>query len=219
MEKGICPGRRGMDRYQTVSVWACAALGENPDRVRWNAEYEQGYMAGTLFTVAPWLGDVLDLGVPAGSVLELASGRSGSALLLAESGRHVTVVDVSDTALRQLEHEAKLRGVSDRLTLVHADLADWDPGGAQYALVLSRLYWGIDAFNRGHKAVLPGGLLAWEALVSAETEAGQNKSRWRLKPSELSAAIPNDFSVLLDNPASCGSRPSRVIVARRSRLR
>lgn len=208
-----------MDRHKTLSKWTCPALGGNPDRLRWNAKYEQGDVASAPFTAAPWLADVLDLGVPAGPVLELASGRSGTALLLAEAGRDVTAVDVSDVALRQLQHEASSRGLSDRLTLVHADLAQWDAGGKQFALVLSRLFWDIDAFNLGHRAVLPDGLLAWEALVPSEAEAGQRMSRHRIKPSDLSAVLPDDFTVLLDIAASCGSRPSRVVVARRSCVR
>jgi hypothetical protein len=39
----------------------------------------------------------------------------------------VTVVDVSDTALAQLDGEARALGISGHLTLVHADLSVWRP--------------------------------------------------------------------------------------------
>lgn len=51
----------------------------------------------------------LQFGVPEGPVLELACGRSGTALGLTAAGRCVTAIDVSDTALVQLELEATRR--------------------------------------------------------------------------------------------------------------
>lgn len=86
-----------------------ALLADHPDRIRWNAKYECADPTEAVFAPKSWLGDVLQFGVPEGPVLELACGRSGTALGLAAAGRCVTAIDVSDTALVQLELEATRR--------------------------------------------------------------------------------------------------------------
>lgn len=98
-----------------MSVQTDPALREHPNRVDWNARYERAGSAHAPFAPVPWLADVLRAGVPDGPVLELASGRSGTALALAAHGRQVTAIDVSDVALLQLDSEAVRRGVADRL--------------------------------------------------------------------------------------------------------
>lgn len=92
-----------------------ALLADHPDRIRWNAKYECADPTEAVFAPISWLGDVLQFGVPEGPVLELACGRSGTALGLAAAGRCVTAIDVSDTALVQLELEATRRELADRL--------------------------------------------------------------------------------------------------------
>lgn len=124
-----------------MSVQTDPALREHPNRVDWNARYERAGSAHAPFAPVPWLADVLRAGVPDGPVLELASGRSGTALALAAHGRQVTAIDVSDVALLQLDSEAVRRGVADRLNLVQADLGllgtrrDAFRAGAQQALL------------------------------------------------------------------------------------
>src|ERR1700691_5686194 len=95
-------------------------LADHPDRLRWNARYEDGY--GGAFSPHPLTVRALSMELPDGPVLELASGPSGSALLAAEAGRRVTAVDVSEVALRRLAEEAQRRGIGDLIALVHADL-------------------------------------------------------------------------------------------------
>lgn len=123
----------------------------------------------------PWLADVLRAGVPDGPVLELASGRSGTALALAAHGRQVTAIDVSDVALLQLDSEAVRRGVADRLNLVQADLGCWEPGETRFALVLSRLFWDAAIFHRACEAVMPGGVLAWGVAGSQWRRGGHSQ--------------------------------------------
>src|SRR5579859_1273809 len=89
---------------------------------------------------------VLELGVPAGPVLELACGASGSAMLAAAAGRQVIAVDVSDVALGLLAAQARRRGLAGLISLVHADLDTWRPVPAGYALVLCTGFWARDVF-------------------------------------------------------------------------
>lgn len=119
-----------------MSVQTDPALREHPNRVDWNARYERAGSAHAPFAPVPWLADVLRAGVPDGPVLELASGRSGTALALAAHSRQVTAIDVSDVALLQLDSEAVRRGVADRLNLVQADLGCWEPGETRFALAV-----------------------------------------------------------------------------------
>src|ERR1700729_106220 len=100
-----------------------AELAGHPDRLRWNARYEDGF--GGSFAPHPLAAAALSLDLPDGPVLELASGPSGSALLAAAAGRRVTAVDVSEVALRLLAGEAQRRGLAGLISCVHADLSGW----------------------------------------------------------------------------------------------
>lgn len=153
-----------------------------------------------------------------GPVLELASGRSGTALALAAHGRQVTAIDVSDVALLQLDSEAVRRGVADRLNLVQADLGCWEPGETRFALVLSRLFWDAAIFHRACEAVMPGGVLAWESLALSGAEAGTASAKRRVKPGEPACLLPADFTVVHEGQGNCDSAPSRIMIARRSPL-
>ncbi|WP_034267894.1 SAM-dependent methyltransferase [Haloechinothrix halophila] len=167
---------------------------EHPDRLRWNARY------GTTppdFVPHQFAAEALRAGIPDGRVLELACGRSGTALALAEAGRDVVAVDVSDLALSQLADEASRRGL--RVECVLADARAYTPEG-NFALVVAIRYWDQDVFARACQAVTPGGLLQWEAL--ADPDGG----RFRVTPGELSARLPEDFQVLSEQTASGTSR-------------
>src|ERR1019366_9210427 len=107
-------------------------LAGHPDRLRWNARYS-GVVAS--FAAHPLAGQALPLPLPDGPVLDRASGASGSGLgaaggpgqAAAGAGRQVTAVDAAEVALRLLGGEAERRRLSARITLVHADLAEWRP--------------------------------------------------------------------------------------------
>lgn len=201
-----------------MSVQTDPALREHPNRVDWNARYERAGSAHAPFAPVPWLADVLRAGVPDGPVLELASGRSGTALALAAHGRQVTAIDVSDVALLQLDSEAVRRGVADRLNLVQADLGCWEPGETRFALVLSRLFWDAAIFHRACEAVMPGGVLAWESLALSGAEAGTASAKRRVKPGEPACLLPADFTVVHEGQGNCDWAPSRIMIARRSPL-
>src|SRR5262249_17719402 len=98
---------------------------DHPDRRRWNAKYAaRSYPS---FAAHPLAARALSIPPPAGPVLDLACGTSGSALLAAEDGRPVTGVDISDVALGLLGAEARRRGLGELITLIHADVRAWRP--------------------------------------------------------------------------------------------
>ncbi len=194
----------------------------HPDRLRWDARYGSG--TGPGFRPHPLAGQILGPGpygagmdLPAGPVLELACGTSGGALLAAAAGRPVTAVDVSEVALGLLAAEAGRRGVGELITVVHADLRTWQAPAARYALVLCTRYWDAAVIAMAAAAVMPGGLLGWEAFTGAALAARPGMCPdWCLRPGEPAVLLPAGFTVLeqADQPdAARGS--TRRLLARR----
>lgn len=186
-------------------------LAEHPDRLRWNAKYGD---APALSPVHPLAERALALGFPDGPVLDLASGPSGSALLAAGAGHRVTAVDISETALGRLGAEARRRGLGPLITLVQADLGRWRPEPPGYALVLCTGFWDRAVFGRAAGAVLPGGLLAWEAFTeAARRDRPRMPAEWCLAPGEPASLLPDGYTVL--DQADDASAGKRRLLARR----
>lgn len=185
---------------------------DNPDRSRWNERYRA---RAPEFRPHPLVAQVLAAGPPPGPVLELACGRSGNALALAAAGRSVVAVDVSDVALRQLAHEARRRRLAGRIHCVEADIPSYQPWRRRYALVLTTRYWDPAAFRAGCRAVMPGGLVAWEALTGPAGAGGQRQP-WHLPHGGLAARLPAGFEVITERAHTDGSHHTTRLLARRS---
>lgn len=187
-------------------------LAGHPDRLRWNAKYGD---APALSPAHPLMERALSLGLPDGGVLDLASGPSGSALLAAEAGRDVTAVDVSEVALERLGTEARRRGLASLITLVQADLGGWRPRRPGYALVLCTGFWDRAVFGRATGAVLPGGLLAWEAFTGdARRDRPRLPAEWCLGPGEPASLLPDGFTVLQPPPTTRATGKRRLLARR-----
>jgi hypothetical protein len=129
----------------------------------------------------------------------------------------VTAVDISDVALGLLGAESRRRGLRDRITLMQADLRDWHPAGACYALVLCTGYWERAVFATAVTAVAPGGLLAWEAFTAGARGARPGLCpQWCLADGEPVSLLGAGFEVLdaRDLPDG-GWGPKRAMLARR----
>jgi hypothetical protein len=191
-------------------------LAGHPDRLRWNARYGGDYAA--TFRPHPLAAAALPLLPPAGPVLELAAGPSGSALLAAAAGHPVTAVDISDTGLELLAAEAGRRDVGERLVLVQADLAAWDPGPDRYALVLCTNFWARAVFGAALGAVAADGVLAWEALtVAARGQRPGLPAQWCVAPGEPASLLPAGFEVLDQHDVPGKPAVRRQLLARRRR--
>lgn len=170
-------------------------LAGHPDRLRWNARYAAGLSIS--FEPHPVAVKALALELPAGPVLELASGPSGSALLAAAAGRQVVAVDASDVALGLLRDEADRRGLGGLITLVHADLGVWRPRGGRYALVLCTGFWDRELFPAAAAAVASGGLLGWEAFTKETLrERPSFPVAWCLMTGEPASLLPAGWQTL-----------------------
>lgn len=170
------------------------------DRLRWNAKYAG--RAEVSFTAHRLAERALAMPLPAGPVLDLACGMSGSALLAASSGRRVTAVDISDVALESLGAEVRRRGLDGLVTLVHADLSAWRPAPSSYSLVLCTGYWERALFRAAAAAVAPGGLLCWEAFtLEVRRDRPGIPAEWCLGPGEPATLLPPGFTVLRSEDA------------------
>ncbi len=191
-----------------------AALAGHPDRQRWNAKYAAPRAVS--FRPPELAARALQLDPPDGPVADLACGLSGTALAAAAAGRRVTAVDVSDVALGLLAGEAGRRGLAGLLTLVHADLGQWRPAPGSFAAVLCTGFWDRAVFARAVTALMPGGVLGWEAFTD---EARQARPRlpaaWCLGPGEPATLLPPGFEAISQNelPGERGAR--RRLLARR----
>ena len=197
------------------SAGAGPVPGDQPDRVKWNARYAAGFAPS--FTPHPLATRSLALDPPAGPVADLACGPSGTALLAAAHGRHVTAVDVSEVALGLLGAEARRRGLGDLITLVHADLSAWQPEPRSYALVLCTGFWVTAVFTAAVGAVAEGGLLAWEAFTAeARLSRPSLPPEWCLAPGEPASLLPPGFTLLDQSDVPGPERPlRRQMLARR----
>lgn len=193
-----------------------AGLAGHPDRLRWNARYEDGL--GGSFAPHPLAARALSLELPDGPVLDLACGMSGSALLAAEAGRQVTAVDVSEVALGLLGTEAQRRGLGQLITLVQADLGTWRPEPGGYSLVVCTGYWDGHVFAAAADAVAAGGLLGWEAFTADARRARPAlRADWCLDPGEPASLLPAGFTVIAqqDLPDGQCSTKRRLLARRR----
>jgi len=186
--------------------------GDHADRIRWNAKWATG--PAPSFTPHPLAVRALALDLPEGPVADLACGPSGAVLLAAAQGRQVTAVDVSEVALGLLGEEARRRGLSQLVTLVHADLAAWSPEPGRYALVLGTGFWLSAVFAAAAAAVADGGLLAWAALTAEARRAHPElPPQWCLAPGEPASLLPPGFTLI--DQSDVPGRARRQMLARR----
>jgi hypothetical protein len=183
---------------------------------KWDDRYQSKPPA---FEVHPLVDEVLGFGLPVGSAVDIACGRSGNALALAARGIQVTCVDISGVALDQLMQEARRRRLADLIRPVQADLDSWQPGPDRYGLVLCTYFWTAPIFRRAIGALVPNGLVAWESFEVAA--AGHGAKEWKIRAGEPASLLSAHFEVLIDE---AGTHPGhgphvRRFVARHRRRR
>ncbi|AUG75071.1 methyltransferase [Kitasatospora sp. MMS16-BH015] len=132
------------------------------DSQAWDARYA---VAASMWGAEPNRWVVRELGaLAAGRALDLASGEGRNALWLAGRGWRVTAVDFSEVAVDRARQLAEAAEVTERLTVLRADLLDYRPTPGGYDLVLIA-YLHLPAaqrrgvLRRAAEALAPGGTL------------------------------------------------------------
>lgn len=159
------------------------------DRERWDARHAS---AGPPQSVPP--GALM--GAPklvaafptAGRALDVACGRGGVAVWLAQRGLTVDAVDVSPVGLAAGVGLAAVCGVVDRIRWVAHDLDDGLPPSCAgpYDVVVCQLFRDPARYADLTAVLAPGGLLALTVL----SQVGPGPGPFRAEPGELSAAFP-----------------------------
>ncbi|TRW77023.1 class I SAM-dependent methyltransferase [Mycolicibacterium sp. 018/SC-01/001] len=157
------------------------------DRVQW----EERYRGLPPVTAA-------DIGLPAtlrpfadamperGAALDLACGRGGASVWLAQRGMTVHGFDVSPTAVHAARELAELGGVAARCHFAVADLDDGVPPGDAVDLLLCSMFRLPAWYGAMMDRVVRGGLVA----VSVLSEVGAaGPGRYRAPPGELTTAF------------------------------
>lgn len=111
-------------------------------------------------------------------ILDLGCGPGRHSLLLAkETGGHVDAVDLHRPFLEQLEREAAVQGLADRITTRCADFGDLSGLGVPLGSV--DLIWSEGAiYHLGFEA----GLLRWRRWLHAGGRAGISELTWLGEP-------------------------------------
>jgi hypothetical protein len=188
----------------------------HPDRIKWNDRFSNPKGQWTLEPSELSLRAMAE-GIPDGPVLELACGISGNALNLAQVGREILAVDISDVALGQLQVSAEKRHIASHLTCIQADLNVWrPPESLAYALVIGVMYWEAAVFDYACKAVAKNGLIAWQGFSLDQLNyRPSQKAAWCFKPGEPATRLPDTFEVLYEEDIDDGHRAIRRMIARK----
>ena len=156
------------------------------DRDRWNARHAAAASDCEELPNA-WLA-AADL-PRSGEAIDLATGRGGSALWLAERGLTTTGVDISATGLAIARAQAARRGLSDRVAWIEADLDGWDPAERRWDIVACTRYLDRQLIPAIRRAVRPGGWAVVEVLSVAVDDPDRDRTgrppRFRAEPNEL----------------------------------
>lgn len=141
-------------------------------KAHWDLKYEQGLPSLTepdpffIFAyehfVAPWFPN-------AGMALDLACGLGRHALWLANRSWRVCATDLSEVAIKKLNHAALELNVS--LDLLVGDASEYEPGSARFDLIVLFYHADRDVFPKLVLALKPGGLLICKLSVRRDTDA------------------------------------------------
>jgi SAM-dependent methyltransferase len=158
------------------------------DRRRWDARHAA---AGSRVPAPPGVlmgaPDLADVFPSAGVALDVACGRGGVAVWLAQRGLAVDALDVSPVALAAAARLAAAAGVADRCRWLLHDLDDGLPDGCAgpYDVVVCQLFRDPALYPALADALAPGGLLAVTVLSQVGAAAGP----FRAAPGELTSAF------------------------------
>jgi SAM-dependent methyltransferase len=157
------------------------------DRQRWNRKFLQGEHDSTQPSCI--IAGIEHFLPRQGKSLDVAGGAGRHSLWLAQHGLTVTLVDISDEALRISQTRAKSLGI--QLQTVHLDLEQEPFPPGPWDLILGVHYLDRTLFPRFTEALAPGGLLVFLQPTQSNLQRHQRPSaRFLLEDGELPTLLP-----------------------------
>ena len=136
-------------------------------RSHWDLKYEQGLPSlekPDPFYLSAFDRFVADSFPKGGTALDLAGGIGRHALWLAKKNWQVTVVDISDVAIRKLEQKAQQLGLT--LELLAFDAKEYPFKPACFDLIVMFYHFDRDICPRVLSTLKPGGILICKSSLS-----------------------------------------------------
>lgn len=151
-------------------------------RLRWESRYREAPVAGP--REAGVLRDNAFLLPSSGQALDLASGRGGNAIFLAERGLSVTAWDFAEAAIGTLGETARARELSIRAEV--RDVIAVPPEPETFDVICVSYFLARELMPAILDALRPEGLLFYETFVrDAVSDCGPSNPEYRLAPNEL----------------------------------
>ncbi len=157
---------------------------EGDDRERWDRRHAEADSLGESGPPATFVA-YEHLLPRRGTALDVACGRGGAAVWLAQRGLEVTGYDVSPVAIEIAARRAVEAGVSDRCRLRVHDLDGGLPEGPPVDLVMCHLFRHPMLYRPMIDRLRPGGTLAIAVLSEVDLTSG----RFRASRGELGGAF------------------------------
>ncbi len=181
------------------------------DEERWNERYRTG-KACNPSAAAPILQDTISTLSTRGRALDLACGDGRNALFLARAGFRVDGVDVSEVGL-EIAREAAAREALD-IHWIHADLDRWEPAENTYDLIACINFLDRRLFDRIPRALKPGGILVFQALLVPEDADAAFTPGFRVRRGELREAFESrGFHILHYSEGEAECKPVAALAA------
>jgi len=151
-----------------------------------------------------------------GRALDLACGRGGNAIFLAEVGYAVDAIDISDIALSRLKVYADQRGLNIRRII--ADLDYFTLPTACYELVAVFYFFSEPLLSSIKDALKRDGLLFYATYNKRHTSVQPGFNPDYLVAPEALGRYFSDFEILINEPEAGEERNISRLVGRRRNI-
>ncbi len=166
------------------------------DRLRWNSKYSSNPDDG--FPAPDELLTRYKTLLTAGRALDVACGKGGNSLFLAEQGYSVDALDISDIALKNLRRVATLQGFD--INPLIADLDYFPIPENMYDLVIVFYFFSKDLMPKFNLTLKSGGLLFYATYNFRHiAENPTFNSEYLVPPGGLGMYLPG-FEIVLNEP-------------------
>ena len=165
----------------------------NPDKQKWDA----CYASSTEHVLLPceFLLDYQHLLPEQGSALDLACGRGGNAIFLAEHGLNVEAWDISSKAIELLNQSAQDRKLS--INVQARDVVANPPEADSFDIIVVSRFLDRTLIPKIRAAIKSGGLIFYQTFIQDKiNDKGPSNPEYLLDKNELLSFF-NDWRILL----------------------